>query len=223
MSRSKFVIAFCKITDRIAVAGIVYILTNAAMPGLIKLGRTDAQSVEDRMRTLDNTSVPVPFECFYAAEVTDPARVERAIHEAFGDNRIRPSREFFRISPDKPKAIIQLLEIRNVTPGDDILTEPGDQDALNEERQRRSSFRFSLVGLSPGTQLDSVFDDDIHCTVKDDRRVVFRGEEQSLSAAALTIARDKGYNWPTIAGPQYWKHNGKTLSELRDELDSEAD
>ncbi len=202
-------------------SGIIYILTNAAMPGLVKLGMTDAASVEDRMRDLDNTSLPLPFECFYAAEVADPRRVEKALHEAFDDNRIRPSREFFRISPDKPKAIIQLLELRNVTPGHDVLTEPGDQTALNEERRRRSSFRFSLVGLMPGAQLDSVFDENIHCTVKDDRLVEFRGEEQSLSGAALIVSREKGYNWPTIAGPQYWKYNGKTLSEMRDESGSE--
>jgi hypothetical protein len=91
-------------------AGIVYILTNIAMLGLLKLGITSAGSIEDRMRTLDNTSVPMPFECFYAAEVADPSRVERAIHEAFDDHRVRPSREFFRLSPDKPKAIIELLE-----------------------------------------------------------------------------------------------------------------
>ena len=129
-------------------AGIIYVLTNAAMPGLIKLGRTDAGSIEERMRTLDNTSVPLPFECFYAAEVSDTHKVEKAIHEAFGDSRIRPSREFFRLSPDKPKAIIQLLEIKNVTPGEDVLTEPGDQAALNEERRRRSNFQFSLEPIS---------------------------------------------------------------------------
>jgi hypothetical protein len=191
------------------------------MPGLVKLGMTGADSIEERMRSLDNTSLPLPFECFYAAEVEDATRVERAIHEAFGDSRIRPSREFFRISPDKPKAIIQLLELRNVTPGHDVLTEPGDQHALDEERRRRSNFRFSLVGLNSGAQLDSVFDENIHCTVKDDRRVIFRDEEKSLSAAALIVAHEKGYLWPTIAGPEYWKYNGKTLSEMREESDAE--
>jgi T5orf172 domain len=66
--------------------GIVYILTNAAMPGLVKIRITES-NVEDRIKGLDNTSVPIPFECFYAAQVTDVAKVERAIHEAFGDNR----------------------------------------------------------------------------------------------------------------------------------------
>jgi hypothetical protein len=61
-------------------SGIVYVLINAAMPGLVKIGITET-NVEDRIRTLDNTSVPIPFECFYAAQVTDPLKVEKAIHE----------------------------------------------------------------------------------------------------------------------------------------------
>jgi Meiotically Up-regulated Gene 113 (MUG113) protein len=172
-------------------AGIVYVLTNAVMPGLVKIGITD-DNVESRIKSLDNTSVPIPFECFYAAQVADPARVEKAIHEAFGDNRIRKSREFFRISPDKPKAVIELLCLKNVTPGQEVVADAEDQDALNEERKRRSNFRFSLIGIKPGTELQSVFDDSITCTVKSDRWVDFRGTEHSLSSSALEIAHEKG-------------------------------
>ena len=55
---------------------IVYILTNEAMPGLIKIGRTNGE-VSERVRQLDTTPIPLPFECFYAAEVTDADRVEK--------------------------------------------------------------------------------------------------------------------------------------------------
>ncbi|MEI9805326.1 MAG: GIY-YIG nuclease family protein [Pseudolabrys sp.] len=175
----------------VLMSGVVYVLTNGAMPGLIKIGVTGS-SVEDRIRSLDNTSVPVPFECFYAAEVTDPAKIERAIHEAFGDHRIRKSREFFRISRTKPKAIIELLAIKNMTPGQEVIIEEDDQVALNEERKRKSNFRFSLVGLKPGDELQSVFDDEIMCVVKNDRWVIFRGEEHSLSSSALIVAHEKG-------------------------------
>ncbi len=193
---------------------MIYVLVNQAMPGLIKIGRTGGETVESRMRSLDTTALPLPFECFYAAEVIDSARVERAIHEAFEDHRVRRNREFFRLSPDKPKAIIKLFEISDVTPKIDVVSEPGDQEALNQARSRKSNFRFSMVGLTPGTELQSVFDESITCIVKDDRWVVFRGQEESLSNSALTIAKEKGYNWPSVAGPAYWKHEGKTLAEL---------
>ena len=200
---------------------IVYVLENAEMPGLIKIGITSGD-VAKRMRELDTTSVPVPFECFYAAEVEDAARTERAIHEAFGDHRVRKTREFFRLSPDKAKAIIELLCKNNVTPGK-VTSEPGDEEAQNEAKKRRAKFNFGSVGIKPGTVLQSVFDDTITCVVKDDRRVEFRGNEHSLSSSALDIAHEKGFGWSAIAGPDYWKHDGKTLSELREEKSSEED
>ena len=74
--------------------GIVYLLTHEIMPGLTKIGRTD-QTVEDRMRSLNNTSVPFGFECFYAAEVKDSVDVEKRLHDAFQDLNI--GKEFFKM------------------------------------------------------------------------------------------------------------------------------
>ena len=73
--------------------GIVYVLENPAMQGYIKLGRTE--NLTQRMQSLFDTSVPVPFTCHYAARVEDPSKVERALFEAFGDKRSHPRREFF--------------------------------------------------------------------------------------------------------------------------------
>jgi hypothetical protein len=53
---------------------IVYVLTNEAMPGLVKIGRT-TDGVEARISQLSvATGVPLPFECYYAAEVPDMDR-----------------------------------------------------------------------------------------------------------------------------------------------------
>ena len=201
-------------------AEVVYILTNAAMPGLVKIGTTGGD-VAERIKQLDGTSVPLPFECFYAAEVADAAKVERAIHDAFDDHRVRKSCEFFKLSPDKPRAIIELLCIKNVTPGFELFTEADDKEALGQAKKRRAVFNFATVGIKPGTVLQSVFDDTITCTVKGERWVEFRGQEHSLSSAALEIAHEKGLGWSAIAGPDYWKYEGRTLSELREEKSTE--
>ena len=76
----------------------VYILTNEAMPGYIKIGLTE-NLVSERVVQLDNTSVALPFQCYYAARVEDNRRIERALHTAFGDFRVRPNREFFKMDP----------------------------------------------------------------------------------------------------------------------------
>ena len=41
--------------------GIVYCLENPEMPDVVKIGCTT--DIEQRLRQLDNTSVPVPFVC----------------------------------------------------------------------------------------------------------------------------------------------------------------
>ena len=199
---------------------VVYVLTNPAMPELVKIGRTE-NAIETRMKQLDGTGTPLPFECFYAAEVSDFRRVEKALHEAFDDHRIRKSREFFRLSPEKPRAIIRLLEQRDVTPRDDVVESADDAEALNRARRRRSNFRFSFVDIAPGSILESVFDESITCEVIDDRKVRFRGEVASLSVSALEVAHDSGFNWVAIQGPSYWKYHGRTLSEIRSDIEDD--
>jgi hypothetical protein len=73
--------------------GIVYVLTNSAMPGLVKIGMTTRDNIDERLRELFNTSVPIPFKCVYACKVAirDCNNVEKALHIAFHPYRITPS------------------------------------------------------------------------------------------------------------------------------------
>ena len=50
--------------------GRVYVLTNPAMPNMVKIGKT-TRDVELRLADLYSTGVPLPFECEYAAKVKD--------------------------------------------------------------------------------------------------------------------------------------------------------
>ena len=201
---------------------IVYILTNEAMPGLIKIGLTNS-TVEQRMITLDNTSVPLPFECYYAARVSDSAKIERALHVGLGDHRVRNSREFFRIDPYRAKAILEVLAFEEVTPGASVFVESDDQEALARAVAARPNFRFSMVNISVGATLHFAKDESITATVVDDKKINFRGTETSLSRAALEIVHSLGYTWTQIAGPQWWLYDGMTLSELRNQAEQASE
>lgn len=203
---------------------VVYILTNPAMPGLVKIGCTE-RTIEDRLRELAGPAgVPMPFECFLAVEVDDPWPLEQALHEAFADSRINRRREFFELSPDKPAAFLKYIGVRNaamknVTPAQDVVEYTEEQVALDNERRRRSHFRFSQVKIPFGAELTSVFDTSQKVTVVDDRNVLFRGVVMSLSSSALIMAQETGRNWSAISGPQFWMYNGKSLTEVRDEVE----
>lgn len=203
---------------------VVYILTNPAMPGLVKIGFTERQ-IEERLKELSQVpGVPLPFECFLAIEVESYKELEKALHYAFGEKRINPKREFFEISPDRPASILKFIQSQNstmkdVTPENDIVESQEELEALNNERRRKNVFNFSMVGISAGAILKSVFNPDIICVVKNERWVEFRGEEQSLSGSALIVAKENGRNWKAVQGAQYWSYNGKTLAELRSEME----
>ena len=48
--------------------GIVYLLTNPVMPGLVKIGMTIWEDMDKRMKELYTMDVPVPFECQFASK-----------------------------------------------------------------------------------------------------------------------------------------------------------
>ena len=200
---------------------IVYILTNPVIPDLVKVGRTT--NLEERVRSLSSHSgVPVPFEVYYACVVHDSSKVEKHIHDGFGDHRVNPRREFFRINPERVLSILKLVEIENVTPSGDYLEDQEEEQSLNKERGRRSSFNFSSVGIPPGETLHFVRDENVTVTVVDDRSVEFEGEVTSLSQSSATLLnRDYGWNASSVQGPRYWVYENETLSERRSRLEND--
>ena len=74
--------------------GIVYVLINPAMPGLVKIGITTRSQVHIRMSELYTTGVPLPFECSFAGKVKDVKAIETALHIGFEKNRIKSDFKF---------------------------------------------------------------------------------------------------------------------------------
>jgi len=192
---------------------IVYVLINEAMDGYVKIGRTN--DLEQRMRSLDNTSVPLPFECFYAARVNNAAFVESRLHEAFADHRVRKNREFFEISPERIRAALSIGELQDVTPNRDFVESEDDQKALDKARTQRERFNFRMVDIPLGAVLNFTRDSNITCTVVDPNRVEFEGEALSLTAAAFKVMRGMGYDWKALSGPAFWEYESETLDERR--------
>lgn len=79
--------------------GYVYILTNEAMPGLVKIGRT-TRDVDIRAAELWQTGVPVKFRVEAYERTFDCVDLERLMHQDFAGHRVNASREFFTIDPE---------------------------------------------------------------------------------------------------------------------------
>ena len=122
---------------------IVYVLTNPAMPGFVKIGMTDGSDVQARMNSLYSTGVPFPFECAIAWEIEGRAagEIETALHTAFGPNRVNPSREFFEIDPEQVQVLLRIMPGGDVTPRTTAAVgeaRDDDQDAAFEYKVRRT-------------------------------------------------------------------------------------
>ena len=203
-------------------AGIVYILTNEAMPGFVKIGLTQQNDVADRVRQLDNTSLPIPFEVYFAATVPDCRRLERTLHFVFGEGRVRRNREFFKINPDLAKAIIELVSITPIALSDaDQDIDEGERQEINRARSRREVRTFTTLNIPLGSVLTFTKDSDITCIVSGPRKVQFEGEEMSPSAAALKVVQNMGYDWQAVSGMDYWAFHGVRLSSLNEPTERE--
>lgn len=190
-------------------------MTNAAMPDLVKIGMTTRGLVEQRMRELWTTGVPVPFECAFAGRVLDARKVEKAFHIAFGPQRINPSREFFRIDPMQAIALLELLSVENLTPQLNRELDKVDEaskEASRELQKRRPRFNFQEMGIPNGAILHSNVTGDT-CEVIDDRNVLFRGEITSLTNATMIVLEN---DYRVAPGP-YWTYEGRKIRDLYNE------
>jgi hypothetical protein len=71
-----------------ASGGFVYVITNRAMPGLVKVGRT-TRMPEDRARELGGAGVPYPYEVRYALRTSAHRAVEAAAHKLLRSVRLQ--------------------------------------------------------------------------------------------------------------------------------------
>jgi hypothetical protein len=197
---------------------IVYILTNQAMPGLIKIGR--AEDITARLKSLYTSGVPLPFECFYAARVKDAMMAEKNLHIAFSVHRLNENREFFRLDPNHAAAALELAEIENVTPGFTPAENQQDVVALEKATQRAARFNFEMVKILPGSILQFAEDENLTCVVANKTRVTFQGDEMSLSEAALRALKLVGKNWKAAQGANHWMYEGESLVDRREKFEA---
>lgn len=77
--------------------GYVYVLSNPAMPGLVKIGFT-LSGGQHRKTQLRTTGVPAIFELEFEIFVEDAQSLEAAVHKHLAHARYSKDREYFAVS-----------------------------------------------------------------------------------------------------------------------------
>jgi hypothetical protein len=198
--------------------GIVYVLSNRAMPGLVKIGMTTRPELDTRLKELYTTGVPVPFDVEYACEVkaSDCNKIEKALHTAFDPQRVNINREFFQIKKEQAIAILELFNQKDVTTevSDEMDNDldAGDIASKQKATKHRPPLNFSQMGIPIGSILTYNADPKITVTVISEKKVEYMGEETSLTAVTSKLLESKYAVQPT---PK-WSYNGQNLSSIYD-------
>lgn len=200
--------------------GIVYVLTNPSMPGLVKIGMTTRDNLDTRMRELYGTGVPVPFECAYACKVktSDCTKIEKALHTAFAPNRINANREFFQIKPEQAKAILELFNKEDIT---QEITEEIDNDLTSEDKSasakinssRRPPLNYFEMGMKKGDILVFTKNPNITIEIIDEKKVLYQEQIYSLTGITKKLLAIPHAIQPT----GYWLFDSKNLRDIYDE------
>jgi len=115
--------------------GWVYVLTNEAMPGLVKVGYTmkdpaiRAQDLYKDPKIGALAGVPMPFVVAYKALVVNPYQVEQAVHKLLEKKRLNEEREFFSCE--------SFEAIRNIRDSTSIKFEESKEDVDKRIQQQK--------------------------------------------------------------------------------------
>lgn len=208
-----------KSTTKMSLEGIVYILSNPSLPGLVKIGQTT--DIKRRLSDLFNTSVPTPFKCIYAKKVDNYKEVERKLHKGLNKDRVNQNREFFRIPEEEVINFLELVPGEDVTPKSESFEDKVDEVAFETQSRIGLKFNFLSADIKKGSILTFLDDESVTCKVMSNTKVEFDGEEHSLSSAALIAKNRLGFKWKTIAGPLKWIYEGETVDARRQRLENE--
>ena len=87
----------------------VYILSNPTQPGLLKIGYTKNPPEKRAKQISSATGVALPYKVEWAYQCFNGEMVEREVHHKLKAQRINNSKEFFQISLEEAKEIINLI------------------------------------------------------------------------------------------------------------------
>lgn len=216
--------------EQLAQPGVVYVLSNAQMPDIVKIGMVAGTSIENvrrRTRSLQAGS-PAPYRIEYASKVGNARETESILHQIHIANRMSEpggGREWFRISVESAVATFTLAGLELLGENDET-AEPleddastGSSDSVANSSVRGPRFTFDALGIPTGTELVYSSDETITCRV-----VSLSPPQVDYDGATMTLGRATSLieGRPTSPLPR-WRHDGVRLYAMQQQLALQRD
>ena len=134
------------------IRGWVYVLSNKAMPGLVKVGYSTKDPIL-RIEELNGTGLPHSFVLEYDVLVVEPRDVEQSVHKEL--SQYHEAKEFFRTSVRTAVSAIKAVLTRS---GKNIIAEQFNNKAgadIGNNARRSTNAEDCRVCGSPVKQSDA--------------------------------------------------------------------
>ena len=201
--------------------GVIYILTNPSFPEYVKIGYAD--DVKRRLKELNRSEcIPFAFRLFAYYEVSNRLS-DKKIHEMI--DRLNPNlrsidefegkkriREFYAMDAEEAYSLLEAIAEINGLKNNLHRVAPSTKEI--KESVRAEAFRFSMCNLKEGDVIEYVYDSNIKCTIKNDKKITYNDEEYTLTGLAKVLLG----KYSGIAGPHYFTYKGEKLCDLRERL-----
>jgi len=217
--------------------GYIYILKNPSFENYVKIGF--ATDVEKRLKELNRSEcIPFAFRIYATYEVQEKLSDKkvhsiidslnpdlRSIDEFDGKPRVR---EFYEMSAEDAFQLLENIAAISGTmsklhkysaSGHEIKDEELAEQIKTEQKERKSPFSFNKCHIDKGTELTFLNNNNIKAYVNDDRSIILNGVVTSLSASAQMILNVEH----PVQGTLYWLYQGKTLKDIRNELEKKGE
>lgn len=199
--------------------GIIYCVRNPLFPHLIKIGKTTKDSFSERVNL---TFIPEDFISIFEIRVREVDAVEKSVHSALDEFRYitknsKRETEFFYDTPvviPKAKSIIKPFEIEDISEASQLETE---SDFSENKKAKRKTF--AEAGIKIGEKIKFIGkgkrNGEEFEVGNNISSIIFDGELTTMSRAAAILEKGKPY---PMAGSIYFEYNGKTISDIVDEI-----
>jgi hypothetical protein len=133
-------------------AEIVYVLFNASMPTLSRVGvLADGRDPSELMKEFYTENVPLPYSCAYACTVRDGAQAEGAVYEKFALQQIGRCGDFLEVEPESMVEVLRPYEVEEVTGSFRAAFDSTLEEDEKEARARYTALRWPWQSNPPET------------------------------------------------------------------------
>ncbi|MCR5196189.1 MAG: GIY-YIG nuclease family protein [Pseudobutyrivibrio sp.] len=189
--------------------GYIYIMTNPALKGMVKIGY--AKDVELRRKQLSTTALPYEYEVYATYETSgslEDKKLHKLIDNLNAELRISKNREFYILTAEDA---YELLEAIAIISGTKKKLKKVKLSESKKQKTKRPCVNFSKCGIPIGAELVFIDDPSVVAIVESDRKVKYNGEITSLSAISKNL---RGYS---VSGPACFTYNGKLVCDIAEE------